>query len=179
MKKRKRTPQRDEATIIQPWDSIPPAKLHVWMFNPSLNIVSKAISVSVKEELGLPGMEGKVPKLFWLRTSELRSSGIHNGWALISYAYGWWGVGKAEADVKYSIYFLPTGCIAFSGSLGECCKRMMELPPFVEGAPLDPPSTLEEWMNTGEMMRASQRWEEIAKVLFKVKEIEYEKVLDA
>ena len=169
---KRRKPRRDDATIIQPWDSIPPDKPPVWMFNPSYGVSSKVIPI--EEELGLPGMSGVTPEMFWLRTSELGGGGVYNSWAIISYAYGWWGVGKSTRDVKYNIYFLPTGCIVFSGSLGECCGRMMELPPFVEGAPLDQPTTLDEWMNTGEMMRASRRWEDIAKVLFKVKEIEYE-----
>lgn len=167
MKKRTARNKPDKARIIQPWDSIP-TKTPQWMFNPPKEVAT---------QLGVAGIVGDVPCIFWLDVVEPRNGQLWKTHAIIAYAHGWWCVGKQNIEPKYNVYFMPTGCSVFRGSLGECNRRMMLLPPFPEDVPVDPPLDMDEWYGTSEMMRASRRWEEIAAVLFEVKEIEYEKVL--
>lgn len=154
----------DTTRNIQPIESIPPEKPGKWMFYPG-NEISR--------ELGIPGINGAVPEIFFLAVRRPSGGEIVITYASIAYSRGWWCVGKETQELRYNIYFTPTGTRVFNGSLGECCRRMLLLPEYPEGFPLDPPLTLEEWYGTSEMVRTSQRWEEIENVLFKPKEIDH------
>ena len=154
----------DTTRNIQPIESIPKEKPGKWMFYPSSEI---------SRELGIPGIVGVVPEIFFLAVRKPSGGQVVITYASISYSRGWWCVGKDRGEPRYNIYFTPAGTQVFNGSLGECCRRLLLLPEYPEGFPLDPPLTMDEWYGTGEMVRSSQRWEEIEEVLFKPKEIDY------
>lgn len=162
---RKREINLEEIEIIQPFDNIPVEKK--WMFNPPSRISST---------LGVPLLIGKVPIIFLLEANEVRAGELVKFPVYISYAYGWWCVGKARSRPKYSLFFIPTGCEVFQGSLGECNRRMMLLPPFPTNVPIDPPLTVDEWMTTAEIMRRSPQWAQIEQVLFGVKDFSDEEI---